>query len=630
MDEWDDVDEAEPDQQINTEGNEKTNNEHKDVGDEEEEDWSDVLNIEVLENYCSNLMLQMEEFRQQGVMCDAFIVVDDAELPCHKTILSSVCPFFKRIFSQLKDPNENRITLRNLNKEIMNEILHFMYTGEATIHDGNVRQLVATANFLQLKGLKEMGVTYLHNKLDASNAVDILLIADKHKCDGLVVSSEKLIKDSFVVVSRSEGFKKLTFEMLYQLVRSEHIRVVKEEEVYEAVMTWLKSDFGSSDGKLNQMPDLFQEIRFALMSPNYLREILEKEDFVRQDQACLDMVSEAEKYASSRNPLSEPATGTRLLQPRKFMGVVTGLVCPGGWQGDQPSNKVYAYVSKHSKWYPLSPLPCPRYAHSVIAFDGFVYVLGGRDESSRLLSTAVRFDTIANTWQLVRSLPYRGCALGSCVFQGDMFVVGGVIAKGSTDSVLRYSQRHNSWQRVASLTHSRGGAAVVSCDKLLYAIGGVTKTLGSESTKWEFLDTVEVFDRESNKWRSAGCAPSKRAYASAAYLNKKIYVVGGQIQLISVHAYKTIDIYDTYTREWLSSACNNLVPRSLCGIAVSESDFFVVGGINKEGESMRNVDTYNVNTCKWRKSTSLPVSLGGIQCCAMKLRLALLQELKAD
>ena len=90
----------------------------------------------------------MEEFRLQGILCDAIIVVDVRELLVHKNILSAVSPFFKNIFSQIKNPDDNNITLRNLTGQIMNDILHFSYTGEACIHDGNVRHLVATANFL--------------------------------------------------------------------------------------------------------------------------------------------------------------------------------------------------------------------------------------------------------------------------------------------------------------------------------------------------------------------------------------------------------------------------------------------------------------------------------------------------
>ena len=621
LSEWDDIVEAEPEKnpvKLKSDKNDKSDK--SDDGVDDDDDWSDVIAIEVLENYCSNLMKQMESFRKEGTMCDAIIVVDNQELPVHKNILSSVSPFFKNIFSRLTGPNDNRITLRNLTGQIMDDILHFTYTGEACIHDGNVRQLVGTANFLQLHNLKEMGISYLEQKLCPANAVEILLIADKHQCDTLVLSAEKLIKDNFVLVSKTDGFMKLTFEMLHQFIQSEDIRVVKEEEVYEAVMTWMKSDFGVSTDKLNQMPDLFQEVRFPLMPPPYLREILEKEELVIRDKLCSDIIIDAEMY--TLNKTKKPLLNSKMLQPRIFMGVVCGLVCPGGWHDNKPTKDVFAYITSDSKWYPLTPLPQARYSHSVISSDDYIYILGGRTETAQLLSSVIRFDTTVNNWQTVKSLPYEVASLGVCVFQGQIFVVGGLTGVGSIDIVLKYSPRYNSWQRVSNLMSPRSGAAVVAGEKFMYAIGGVSKRGNAANAHWEFLNTMEVYERESNTWRLGKEMLSKRAYGGAVYLDTKIYLVGGQGELMGES--KGMDIYDTITQEWSNTVYHN-VPRRLCGIAPNENEFFIIGGVSKGGDTVNIVETYNVVAKRWKKSTSLPIPIGAMQCCTMKLRLGVLQ-----
>ena len=61
------------------------------------------------------------------------------------------------------------------------------------------------------------------------------------------------------------------------------------------------------------------------------------------------------------------------------MGVVMGVVVVGGWSEDNKSMRdVYTYTNTHSSWLPLAPLPIARYSHSVVACDGFVYVIGGK------------------------------------------------------------------------------------------------------------------------------------------------------------------------------------------------------------------------------------------------------------
>ena len=623
LDDWDDVLGVEAEKEfVKPKGKDEKKNTGL-LGDEDDDDddgWGDVIAIEVLEHYCTNLMKQMEEFRLQGILCDAVIVVDDKELPVHKNILSAVSPFFKNIFSQIKNPDDNKITLRNLTGQIMNDILHFSYTGEACIHDGNVRQLVATANFLQLQSLKDMAISYLENKLSPASAVEILILADKHNCEQLILSAEKLISDNFVVVSKTDGFKRLTFEMLHQFVMSEDIRVMKEEEVFEAVIGWAKADFGDRTEKENQLYDLLQEIRFPLISPSYLGEVVQKDELIRKNRSCYDLVTEGKNYHLPNTDRS--VFDNKLTRPRKFMGVVWGIVCVGGWQIDKPTKDVFTYVSSSFNWFPLTPLPQARYSHSVVSCDGFVYVLGGRNQSTRLLSSVIRFDPSGNKWQPITPLPYTVASAGVCVFEGQIYVVGGLTDIGSIDVVLRYSARNKVWQRIANLNCPRGALSVVADDKYMYAIGGLRKNGSGLNAQWEHLNTMEIFHRESNSWSYGPELLSKRAHGSAVYLNQKIFLIGGQSELLGIS--KGMDVYDMLTHDWTSTPYLG-VPRSMSGISVNESKFFVVGGMTREGDCVNTVETYNVNKDRWTKIASLTVPTGAVQCCTIQLRLAVLQ-----
>ena len=388
-------------------------------------------------------------------------------------------------------------------------------------------------------------------------------------------------------------------------------------------MSWVKSDSGASQEKCNQLPDLFEEIRFPLIHLAYIREIIENEELVKQDQICLDMLVQAQDY--HLKSADHVINNSKLLTPRMFMGVVCGLVCPGGWRDNAPSKEVCVYVTSHSKWYPITALPQARYAHSVIASDDYIYVLGGRDNTCKLLSSVIRFDMTTNNWHSVMPLPYPATSLGVCVFQGQLFVVGGLTGIGSVDIVLRYSPRYNSWQRVKNLNQPRSGAAVVGGEKYMYAIGGLCKSTNKE-TQWEFLNTMEVYQRESNKWTLGKNLLSKRAYAAAVYLNSRIYLVGGRGELMGVN--RGMDVYDPHIEEWTSAVCHS-TPRTLCGIALSENEteFYVIGGVTSGGEDMDGVEVYDTEKDRWKKATSLPVPTGALKCCSMKLKLAVLKDL---
>ncbi len=613
--EWDDILCAEPEKDFVKKG--KQDGATGLTGDDDEEGWDDVIAIEVEEGHCGNIMRQMELFRKQNILCDAKIIVDDEELSVHKNILSASSVFFHDIFSRITNQEENKITLKNLNGKTMDDILHFIYTGEAYIHDDNVRQLVATANFLNLEGLKEMSVAYLERKLIPPNAVEILILARKHNCERLQETCEKLICDNFVMVSKTEGFKKCTLEIIMYFVEKEELKVLKEEEVYEAVIDWVK--YNAYDRE-KHLPKILQHVRLPLMSPFYLSEYVEKDAIIRRSSTCLDLVLEARNYhMPSADRAQYDSVRTR---PRKFMGVVWSVVSVGGWQQNAPTKDVYALIPSSQKWHPLIPMFFARYNHAAATCDGFIYVLGGRNDSTKLLSSVLRFDPSANRWSYVSSLPYPLAALGAVAFDGQLYSVGGLSMIGSVNLVYKYSTRKDTWQSVTPLAMPRGGLAIVSDEKNIYAIGGIHRTGEGRKSIWKYLNTMEIYDKEHDKWQFGPPMTSPRAYASAAYLNRRIFLVGGQSEMLGIC--NGLEVFNVSTREW------NLfpylgIPRSMSGIAISDTKFYVVGGMTKDGQCVNTVETYDNAKDRWTKITSLPLDVGANHCCTIQLRLAVLQ-----
>ena len=299
-----------------------------------------------------------------------------------------------------------------------------------------------------------------------------------------------------------------------------------------------------------------------------------------------------------------------------------GIIAAGGWQNDRASKDVYAYAISKFKWFPLCPLPSPRYGHAIVSCDGFIYAIGGRNESTKLCKTVLRFDPTENRWQHMSPLPVETASIGACIFQGQLYVVGGLTAWGSSDVALRYSARNNIWQRVSNVKIARGALSLVSDDKCIYAIGGIKKSGASVNAVWEHLDTMEIYHRETNKWELGSALLSPRAHSAAVHINGRIYLIGGQSELLGIR--KGMDVYDTMTKEWTSIPYLG-VPRCMSGICVSENTFFVIGGTTREGDCVNTAESYDTSKNRWQKIPSLPHAVGSLNCCSIQLRLAVLQ-----
>ena len=107
------------------------------------------------------------------------------------------------------------------------------------------------------------------------------------------------------------------------------------------------------------------------------------------------------------------------------------------------------------------------------------------------------------------------------VLLGNMYAVGGCDENNfRLNSVERYSPATNSWSFTAPMTTCRSSPCVLTC-RALYVIGGVSY-VGMSLNSGEYLDPV------TNTWRAIAPMHDKRASASGAATNGKIYVIGKQ------------------------------------------------------------------------------------------------------
>ena len=109
---------------------------------------------------------------------------------------------------------------------------------------------------------------------------------------------------------QSDEFLLLSKEQLIGIISSDEINVKNEEQVYNAVMNWVKFDLNSRRGFLAQV---LSNVRFCLMSPKFLVSV-SADMLVKNDEACRDLVDEAKNYLllpNERAQMEGPRTRPR-------------------------------------------------------------------------------------------------------------------------------------------------------------------------------------------------------------------------------------------------------------------------------------------------------------------------------
>ncbi|XP_060104921.1 hypermethylated in cancer 2 protein [Heteronotia binoei] len=107
-----------------------------------------------LPNHAKQLLLQLNQQRAKGFLCDVIIVVENALFRAHKNILAASSMYFKSLVL-----HDNLINLDTdmVNPTVFRQILDFIYTGKLLMTDQpgeqNFNALLTAASYLQLHDL---------------------------------------------------------------------------------------------------------------------------------------------------------------------------------------------------------------------------------------------------------------------------------------------------------------------------------------------------------------------------------------------------------------------------------------------------------------------------------------------
>jgi len=147
-----------------------------------------------------------------------------------------------------------------------------------------------------------------------------------------------------------------------------------------------------------------------------------------------------------------------------------------------------------------------------------MYVAGGKDSASTILSSCEEFDLDTKTSTSKANMSTAYWAVASAVAGDKLYIIGNESALGTT---FEYNPAVDSWKTRATLSVGRGWACAAGADGLVYVMGGSDASSTALSDCW-------CFDPAANSWTQKANMPGPRIYSTAAaYGDSVIYVIGG-------------------------------------------------------------------------------------------------------
>jgi hypothetical protein len=182
-------------------------------------------------------------------------------------------------------------------------------------------------------------------------------------------------------------------------------------------------------------------------------------------------------------------------------------------------------------WAATASFTTPRYFHSAVAYNGYMYIMGGNDGTNYL--NDVQYAPIGalgllGSWFTTTNLPTTRFSFGAVVYGGNLYIMGGFDGTTLYNDVqyapIGANGTLGTWTATTSFTTSRDGNVAVAYNGYLYVLGGQ----GAGST---YLNDVQYAPINANgtigSWTATTSFTTPRSFLAAVAYNGYMYIMGG-------------------------------------------------------------------------------------------------------
>ncbi|MDA2934897.1 hypothetical protein MYX82_11230, partial [Acidobacteria bacterium AH-259-D05] len=248
----------------------------------------------------------------------------------------------------------------------------------------------------------------------------------------------------------------------------------------------------------------------------------------------------------------------------------------GGFERGSALRTVEAYDPKTNTWTKKADMPTPRSLLATSVVDGKIYAVGGGNlEPGQLgLPTVEEYDPMTDTWTTRVDMPTPRHALSTCVVDGKIYAISGFDGTNMA-TVEQYDPSSDTWTTKADLPTLRSHLVTQVVGGKIYAIGGWDR----RDRLVTVFSSVAVYDPATDTWTKRADMPTPRSVAASSVVNGKIYVIGGTtvVGTGNGHTLQTVEVYDPETDTWTQEV-DMPTARGWLSASLVDGKLYAIGG----------------------------------------------------
>ena len=441
----------------------------------------------------------------EGGFCDVTLEVEGRQLATHRCVLAASSQFFYTMFhSGMKESNQTLLKLHSVSFDSMSLILDYFYTREIVINDDNVLELLNTASFLLVTPVKKACIQILNNQLSIENCFSILQVAELFGASELAKRASNYIKENFFSAVNNEEFVSISKKSLIDFISSDEIQVEREEEVYQAVLKWVKYD---EENRVSDLPELLIHLRGKSLPKGFLKSEMSKEPILATFSSLLESSKRkiktkwTKKKRGKQTGADDKPEAERTRTSTELHNVMIGI--RSALYG---SRKAFCYDLDKEETFVLSDYPNMHVDPELAVTGRSLYIIGGSklfngaptrlsalclDEVKNQRKPSFSIFSMDQEWETKAPCKVSRIKASLAQLNGLLYYIGGWLEDGSCcNTVECYNPEMDEWVYCASLNTSRSRSGCVTGNGHIYIIGGGTAHISENS---DFLSSVERF-----------------------------------------------------------------------------------------------------------------------------------------